>query len=47
MAKFRYKMQSILNIKEKLETKAKQDFAAANQRLLEEETKLQNFKKRK
>ena len=28
MAVFRYKMQSILDIKEKLEDKAKQDFAA-------------------
>ena len=32
MAVFRYKMQSILDIKEKLEDKAKQDFAAANMR---------------
>lgn len=47
MARFRYKMQSILDIKEKLEVKAKQDFAAANQRLAEEEEKLSELKKRK
>ena len=47
MARFRYKMQSILDIKEKLETKAKQDFAQANQRLMEEEEKLDAIKRRK
>ena len=47
MARFRYKMQSILDIKEKLETKAKQDFAQANQRLMEEEEKLDALKRRK
>ena len=40
-------MQSILDIKEKLETKAKQDFAQANQRLMEEEEKLDALKRRK
>ena len=33
MARFKYKMQSILDVKEKLENKAKQDFAQANARL--------------
>ena len=36
MARFRYKMQSILDVKEKLENKAKQDFAAANKKLQDE-----------
>ena len=40
MAKFRYKMQSILDVKEKLENKAKQDFAQANARLDAEKVKL-------
>ena len=37
MAKFRYRMQNILNIKEKLEMQAKNEFAAANMELLEEQ----------
>ncbi len=40
MAIFQYKMQGILDIKEKLEDKAKQDFAAANLRLDNEKKKL-------
>ena len=40
MAVFRYKMQGILDIKEKLENKAKQDFAEANMRLDAEKKKL-------
>ena len=40
MGRFRYRMQNILNIKEKLETQAKNDFAAANMELLEEQDKL-------
>jgi len=40
MAKFRYKMQSILNIKLKMETQAKQEFAMAKLALDEEEEKL-------
>ncbi len=47
MARFRYKMQSILDIKEKLETKAKQDFAAANRKLQEEIEKMEQLKARK
>lgn len=40
MAVFRYKMQGILDIKEKLEERAKQDFAEANMRLDAEKKKL-------
>ena len=40
MAVFRYKMQGILDIKEKLEDKAKQEFAEANMRLEAEKQKL-------
>ena len=40
MAVFRYKMQGILDIKEKLENHAKQDFAEANMRLDAEKKKL-------
>lgn len=40
MAKFKYRMQNILDIKEKMETQAKNDFAAANMKLAEEEEKL-------
>jgi len=47
MAIFRYKMQGILDVKEKLETKAKQDFAQANMRLDEEKRKLDELYARK
>ena len=47
MAKFRYRMQSILDIKLKMETMAKQDFASAKNALDEEEEKLLALKKRK
>ncbi len=40
MGRFRYRMQNILNMKEKLETQAKNEFAAANLELLEEQDKL-------
>lgn len=40
MARFRYSMQSILDIKLKLETQAKQEFSAARIALDEEERKL-------
>ena len=40
-------MQSILNIKQKMEEQAKMDFAAARMRLDEEEEKLQVLKDRK
>ncbi|MBQ3165033.1 MAG: flagellar FliJ family protein [Lachnospiraceae bacterium] len=47
MAVFRYKMQGILNVKEKLETRAKQEFAEANNRLAEEKEKLAELQRRK
>lgn len=47
MAKFIYRMQSILNIKEKLEEQARMEFAQANMRLAAEEEKLQQLKNRK
>lgn len=47
MAKFVYRMQSILDIKEKLETQEKLAFAAAQAKLFEEEEKLANLKNRK
>ncbi len=40
MAKFVYRMQNILNLKEKLESQEKIAFSLANQRLLEEQDKL-------
>ena len=46
MAKFRYRMQSILEIKKKLEEQAKNEFAAARA-ALKEEDKLEQLKKRK
>lgn len=47
MAKFIYRMQSILDIKEKMEEQAKMEFAAAKIRLDEEEEKLQMLNDRK
>lgn len=47
MARFRYKMQGILDVKEKLETRAKQDFAEANRRLMEEQEQLSALRVRK
>ncbi|MCR4989390.1 MAG: flagellar export protein FliJ [Lachnospiraceae bacterium] len=47
MAKFKYRMQSILNIKEKLEEQAKNEFAQARLRLDEEEEKLKGLYERK
>lgn len=47
MARFRYRMQSILDVKEKLETQAKQEFAAARAALLAEEEKLRLLTERK
>ena len=43
MAKFRYRMQNILDVKLKLEEQAKADFAFAARRVAEEEEKLQNL----
>lgn len=47
MAKFRYRMQSILNIKYQLENQAKMDLGRAQVRLMEEEEKLKTFMDRK
>lgn len=47
MAKFRYKMQNILDIKEQLENQAKMQFAAAQARLNEEENRLHLLQNRK
>lgn len=47
MAKFFYKMQNILDIKEKLETQARNDYAVANAALAEEEDKLNALKDRR
>lgn len=46
MAKFIYRMQSVLNIKEKLEEQAKNEFALASQRLNEELEKLEQLENR-
>ena len=46
MAVYRYKLQGILDIKDKLETQAKQEFANANIKLLEEEALLEEIRKR-
>lgn len=40
MAKFKYRMQNILNIKQKLESQAKNEFASANMELLTEQERL-------
>lgn len=47
MAKFVYRMQSILNIKEKMEDQAKQAFAAARGQLTVEEERLQRLIQRR
>lgn len=47
MAKFKYRMQNILNIKEKLETQAKNEFAEARLRLDDEIEKLNGLESRK
>ena len=47
MAKFRYRMQSILNIKYQLETQAKMEVVRAQMRLNEEQEKLQALFDRK
>ncbi len=47
MARFRYSLQSILNIKLKMETQAKQEFSAAQHALSLEEEKLEQIRGRK
>ena len=43
MGRFVYLMQNFLEIKDKMEQQAKNEFAAENIRVLEEEEKLQTF----
>lgn len=47
MAKFKYRMQNILDIKQKLEEAAKMEFSQANIRVMEEEEKLSALHGRK
>ncbi len=47
MAKFIYRMQSILNIKEKMEEQARMEFGQARMRLNEEEERLKELKRRR
>lgn len=47
MAIYKFRMQGVLDIKEKLETQAKQEFANANIKLIEEEALLEEITKRK
>ena len=46
MARFLFSMQNILEMKEKLETQAKNEYAQANARLLQEQEKLQILQNR-
>ncbi len=47
MARFRYRMQNLLNIKMKMEDQAKQEFSAAKLLLDEEEQKLESLQERR
>lgn len=47
MAKFVYRMQNVLEIKNKLETEAKMQYAVARSKLTEEEEKLEAIRNRK
>ena len=47
MAVFKYRMQNILDIKQKLEESAKMEFSEANARMAAEEEKLSEIEKRK
>lgn len=47
MSKFVYRMQSILNIKNKMETQAKMELGQAQRRLMEEEERLERLFDRK
>ena len=47
MAQFKYRMQNILDIKQKLEESAKMEFSEANIRVMEEEEKLSEIEDRK
>ena len=43
MAKFAYRMQNILDIKEKMESQAKISYSIANGKLMEEQEKLKQL----
>ena len=47
MAKFRYRMQSILNIKVQMENQAKMELGQAQRKLMEEEERLEGLYRRK
>lgn len=47
MAKFRYRMQSILNIKVQMENQAKMELGQAQRRLMEEEERLEELYRRR
>ena len=47
MAKFKYRMQNILDIKQKLEESAKMEFGEANVRVMEEEERLSAIDEKK
>ena len=47
MARFRYRMPNILDVKEKMESQARNEFAIANAKLAEEEEKLAGLEARK
>lgn len=47
MARFRYRLQKVLNIKLKLEDQAKQEFSTARMLLIQEEEKLEALLERK
>lgn len=47
MAKFKYRMQNVLDIKQKMEESAKMEFAEANLRVMREEEKLSEIKQRR
>lgn len=47
MARFRYQMQNILSIKEKLEEQEKQNFALARRKLNEEEAALEDLHRKR
>lgn len=47
MARFRYRMQNILNVKQKLETQARNEFAIAAAKVNEEEEKLKVLEERR
>ncbi len=47
MARFRYHLQNIMNIKEKMETQARQDFAESRRILDQAEDKLRSLKRKR